>query len=99
MGLAMNQHLQGKSVYKRFREECIFVLPGETNLQQKVIKQNVREADNVELYERILLHMTTRNIMGQIMCDEMKLKGEIAMCVNTNSLKGFTRDFVDSKKY
>ena len=98
MGLAMDQHLQGKTTYHRLQERCVFVLPSGNSLRKKVQQQGVSDGDGIDLYERIMMHMNTDEIIGQIMCDEMKLKGDIAMCVHSNQLRGFTKDFADSKK-
>ena len=58
----------------------------------------MKEGDNVELYERIMLFMTTEEIIGQLACDEMKLKGDIAFNVKTDEVTGFTEDFADAKR-
>ena len=76
----------------------MFVCPSTSNLSKKKHKQNMKEGDNVELYERIMLFMTTEEIIGQLVCDEMKLKGDIAFNVKTNEVKGFTEDFADTKR-
>ena len=94
----MDQHLQGKTGYHRLQERCVFVLPSGNSLRKKVQQQCVSDGDGIDLYERIMMHMNTDEIIGQIMCDEMKLKGDIAMCVHSNQLRGFTKDFADSKK-
>ena len=42
--------------------------------------------------------MTTPEIIGQLICDEMKLKGDIAFNVNTNEVRGFTEDYANDRK-
>ena len=42
--------------------------------------------------------MTTPEIMGQLICDQMKLKGDIAFNINTNKVRGFTEDFANARQ-
>ena len=58
----------------------------------------MKEGDNVELYERIVLFMTTEEIIGQLVYGKMKLKGDIAFNVKTDKVTGFTEDFADAKR-
>ena len=76
----------------------MFVCPSFSTLSKKKHQQNVQEDDNVEVYERILLLMDTSKIIGQLVCDKMKLKGDIAFNVKTNEGKGFTEDFSSAKQ-
>ena len=52
----------------------------------------------MELYERIKLFMTTPEIMGQLICNQMKLKSDIEFNVNINDVRGFTKDFANTRK-
>ena len=58
----------------------------------------MREGKNVELYERMMLSMDTPEILGSIMCDKMKVKGDVAFNVMKDKVKGFTEDFACVKK-
>ena len=98
MGLTMNQYLQGPKAYDRFQEDAVFVCPSSSTLKRKKNEQHVRAGDSVELYERMALFMTTEEMIGQLICDEMKLKGDIAFNVATDEMRGFTEDFADIKK-
>ena len=42
--------------------------------------------------------MTTDELIGQLICDEMKVKGDIVFNVATYEMRGFTEDFADTKK-
>ena len=96
MGLAMDKFLQGTTAYERERETSPFVLPSPSTLKKKKIGQTVTEGDSVELYERIKMFMSTPEMIGQLICDEMKVKGDIAFCVQSNTVKGFTADFASA---
>ena len=98
MGLVMNQYLQGPTAYDRFRESAAFVCPSPNSLKKKKIDQTVLEGDNVELYERIQMFMSTSEMIGQLICDEMKAKGDIAFGTTSNTVKGFTEDFASARK-
>ena len=56
------------------------------------------EGNSVGIYERIKLFMTTEVIMGQLICNEMKLKGDIVFNVNTKKVRGFTEDFANARR-
>lgn len=82
----MHAFLQGPTAYERFRETAAFVCPSPNSLRKQKIAQTVSEGDSVELYERIKMFMSTSEIIGQLICDEMKLKGDIYF--STTSKRG-----------
>ena len=42
--------------------------------------------------------MSIPDLMGQLICDEMKIKGDIAFNTNSNIVKGFAEDFASARK-
>ena len=50
------------------------------------------------MYEKVKLYMKTEEMIVQLMCDEMKLVGDILLNTKNNIVVGFTSDFVSMKK-
>ena len=47
--------------------------PTSKNLAQKKQQKDVREGENVKLYERMMMFMDNPEILGLVMCEEMKV--------------------------
>ena len=75
------------------------MLPSPDTCAKKRQKQAVVEGDCVEMYERIKLYNSLhKEIVGQIMCDKMKLKGDIYFNASNNEIVGVSEDFISEKK-
>ena len=44
------------------------------------------------------MFMLTPEMIGQLICDEIKLKGDIYFSEPSNAVKGFTEDFASARK-
>ncbi|EJK74435.1 hypothetical protein THAOC_03886, partial [Thalassiosira oceanica] len=98
MGLAMDQFVRGKAQYKSQREKSLVVMPSLGTLENKLHRLKVREGECVIMHEKLKLYNGTKTIVGQLMCDEMKLKGEVLLNTNSNEVVGVTEDFCSTKK-
>ena len=50
------------------------------------------------MYEKQLLIRKFMDEVGELVCDEMKLKEDILLNVTSNTMVGFTEDFIYKKK-
>ena len=99
MGLAMNQYLQsGSSKYDQWQDDNVIVMPSSVNLVKKKQSQKIRVGDCVVMYEKQLLIREWAEEIGELMCDEMKLKEDILFNSITNKMVGFTEDFICKRK-
>ncbi|KAL7532996.1 hypothetical protein ACHAXR_004981 [Thalassiosira sp. AJA248-18] len=99
MGISMAQFLQsGPSSYERHRGDSLVVLPSADRLSKIKQQQDVREGACPSLYEEQIITRGCRLEMGEIMCDEMKIKENILYTVSNKKVVGFTEDFVCKKK-
>lgn len=97
-GLAVDQFVQGRSQYKSFREKSIIVMPALSSLAKKRQRLKVREGECVIMHEKLKLYNGSRTIIGQLMCDEMKLKGEVLLNTSNNEVVGVTEEFCSTKR-
>ena len=67
-------------------------------ISSKKEKKRVGEGDCVELYKKLFLHKDTEEMIGQVMCDQMKVKADVAFNVKNDEVMGFTKDFASIKK-
>ena len=51
------------------------------------------------MHEKQMLTRKFREEIGELICDEMKLKQDVVMNVNLDTVIGFTEDFICDKKY
>jgi hypothetical protein len=99
MGMSMNLYLQsGPSAYKSMRDDNVVVYPSAGTLAHKRQLQKIKVGDCVVMYEKQPLMRETQEEIGELMCDEMKLKENILINVSSNRMVGFTDDFVSKKK-
>ena len=96
----MNQLLiSGKSRYEQNRDESLIVMPASEGLLRTKQQQKICVGDCIVLYEKqLLLRGEWKEEVGQLICDEMKLKGDILFNVKSNKMVGFTEDFISTKK-
>ena len=100
MGLSMNLYLQsGTSVYKRIQADSVIIMPRSSTLAKLKQAQTIRPGDCPVMYEQRMLIHEFREEMGELICDEMKLKQDVVMNVNLDTVIGFTEDFICNKKY
>ena len=98
-GMAMCQLIRsGKSSYEQLREDNIIILPLSKVLSRKKQLQKITVGDCVVMYEQQLLIRKFVTEIGELICDEMKLKEDIVINVTTNKMVGFSEDFICQKK-
>ena len=99
MGLSMAQYLpSGPSSYERDRGDLIVVIPSADRLSKIKQQQDVREGTCISIYEEQIITRRSELELGEIMCDEMKIKENILYNVSNKKVAGLTEDFVCRKK-
>ena len=71
---------------------------GNGNLARKKQAQNICVGNCIVMYKKQFLLYDTLEEIGQLICDEMKLKEDILINVESNKMVGFTEDFISAKK-
>ncbi|KAL7537400.1 hypothetical protein ACHAXR_010211 [Thalassiosira sp. AJA248-18] len=99
MGLSMSHYLQaGTSAYDRMRDDNVVVSPSSSTLAKIKQHQKITVGDCVVMYEKQMLIREFMEEIGELMCDEMKLKEDVLINVASNQMVGFTEDFICKKK-
>ena len=88
----------GKSSYDQLREDSVIVMPSSSGLSCKKQLQKITVGDCVVMCERQLLIRQFMAEIGELICDEMKLKEDILINVSTNKMVGFLEDFICQRK-
>ena len=100
MGLSMNLYLQsGTSAYDQMQADSVIIMPRSSTLAKLKQAQKIRAGDCPVMYEKRMLTREFREEIGELICDEMKLKQDVVMNVNSDTVIGFTEDFICHKKY
>ena len=97
MGLSTNLYLElGTSVYDQMQANRVIIMPQSSTLAKLKQAQKIRPGDCPVMYERRMLtrEFRIREEMGELICNEMKLKQDIVMNVNSDTGIGFTEDFI-----
>ena len=76
----------------------MIIMPSSGNLARKKQAQKIRVGNCIVMYEKQFLLYDTLEEIGQLICDEMKLKEDILVNVVSNKMVGFTEDFISAKK-
>ena len=74
----------------------MIIMPSSGNLARKKQAQNIRVGNYIVVYEKQFLLRDTSEEIGQLICDEMKLKEDILINVVSNKMLGFTKDFISA---
>lgn len=99
MGLSMNLYLQsGTTAYDQMRADSVVIMPSSDTLAKKKLAQKIMVGDCAIMYEKRLHTREYTEEIGELICDEMKLKQDVVMNVNSNAVIGFTEDFINKKK-
>ena len=95
----MNLYLQsGTSAYDQMHTDNVVIMPCSGYLAKVKQSQNIMVGDCTIMYDKRLHTREYTQEIGELICDEMKLKQDVVMNVNSNEVIGFTEDFVNKTK-
>ena len=99
MGLSMNLYLQsGKSVYDQIQADSVIIMPRSSTLAKLKQAQKIRPGNCPVMYEKRMLTREFWEEIGELICNEIKLKQDVVINVNLDPVIGFTEDFICHKK-
>ena len=100
LGVAMSLYLRsGRNAYEQFREDSIVRYPSADYLAKMKQKQKITDGSCITMYEdQLKIRGDTKEEVGQLIVDEMKLRKDVIMNVSSNDIIGVTNDFISTKK-
>ena len=98
-GLSVNLCLQsGTSACDQMQADSVTTMPRSSTLAKLKQAQKIRPGDCPVMHEKRALTRKFREEIGELICDEVKLKQDVVMNVNSDTVVGFTEDFICHKK-
>ena len=98
MGLSMNLYLQSEATaYDQLRADSVIIMASSDTLAKKKQAQKTMVGDCAIMYEKRLPARKFTEDIGELICNEMKLKQNVVMNVNYNTVIDFTEDFINKK--
>ena len=94
----MNLYLQSEAtVYDQLKADSVVRMPSSDTLAKKKQAQKTMVGDCAKMYEKWLHARKFTEDIGELICDEMKLKQDVVMNVNYNTVIDFIEDFINKK--